>query len=142
MLGSGSLTGQELAALFRLHHMEPEFADLSAAVLMLTPENRPEDFLRIAALYRDEPAVWTKKETVKEPSLRLLPLPRAVTIREAMLSPQETVPVTEAVGRILGQPTISCPPAVPLAVSGERLSADLLPLFLRYGVTKVAVVRE
>ena len=103
MLGSGALSGEEVAALFRLYHMEPEFADLSAVVLMLTPENRPVDFLRIAALYRDEPAVWTKKETVKEPSLRLLPLPRVLTIREAMLSPQETVPVAEAVGRILAR---------------------------------------
>ena len=122
--------------------MEPEFADLSAVVLMLTPENRPEDFLRIASLYREEAALWTKKETAKEPSLCLLPLPRALTIREAMLSPQETVAVHKAVGRILGQPTVSCPPAIPLAVSGERLSAELLPLFLRYGVTEVSVVRE
>ena len=142
VLGSGALSGAEVATLFRSHQMEVEFADLSAVVLMLTPENRPEDFLRIASLYREEAALWTKKETAKEPSLRLLPLPRILTIREAMLSPQETVPVTEAVGRILGQPTVSCPPAVPLAVSGERLSAELLPLFLRYGVTEVAVVRE
>jgi len=42
--------------------MEPEFADLSAVVLMLTPENRPVDFLRIASLYREEAALWTKKE--------------------------------------------------------------------------------
>ena len=65
VLGSGALSGEEVAALFRAHQMEVEFADLSAVVLMLTPENRPEDFLRIASLYREEAALWTKKRDGK-----------------------------------------------------------------------------
>ena len=54
-----------------------------------------------------------------------LPVPERVTgIREAMLSPRETVPVEKAVGRVLADACVSCPPAVPVVIAGERVTAD------------------
>jgi arginine/lysine/ornithine decarboxylase len=70
-----------------------------------------------------------------------LPLPRQkMTIREAMLSPSEMIPVQQSVGRILAQETVSCPPAIPIAISGEEITGETLRLFLQYGIRSVSVV--
>ena len=52
------------------------------------------------------------------------------------------VPAERALGRVCGAPTVSCPPAIPIAVSGERIGEAALTLFRHYGVKQVDVVRE
>ena len=47
-----------------------------------------------------------------------------------------------ALGRICAMPTVSCPPAIPIVVSGEVIPAQALPLFARYGIGRVAVVKD
>ena len=42
-----TLTGLELAAFLRKHHMECEYADQDYVVLMITPDNSPEDWSRL-----------------------------------------------------------------------------------------------
>ena len=53
-----------------------------------------------------------------------------------------TVPAEESLGRVCGAPTVSCPPAVPVAVSGERIGAEALALFRYYGVKYVDVLKD
>ena len=79
------------------------------------------------------------------------PLPRAClplaqgeqvcSIREALFAPHEVISADQSLGRICGAPTVACPPAIPIAVSGERIGKDALALFAHYGVTTVDVLR-
>jgi arginine/lysine/ornithine decarboxylase len=131
--------GDELAALLRKRGIECEFADGEYLVLMATPENREEDFCRL------ERALW--ELPLREP-LAEEPLPRrererrcSERIRRGMLSPRETVSVRDAVGRICATPTVSCPPAVPIAVSGDVITKEDVALFLRYGIEEIDVIR-
>ena len=62
--------------------------------------------------------------------------------KEAVFAPHETLPVTACIGRVCGQPTVSCPPAIPIAVSGEVITEDLIPVFLAYGVRELSVVKK
>ena len=39
-------------------------------------------------------------------------------------------------------PTVSCPPAIPIAVSGEVITPAAVRLMQRYHVTEVSVLRE
>lgn len=64
-----------------------------------------------------------------------------MSIRQALLAPWEEVPLSQALGRICGAPTVSCPPAVPVVVSGERISRDALAVLARYGIHFLAVVK-
>ena len=64
-----------------------------------------------------------------------------MSVREALFAPRETVPAGESLGRICGAPTVSCPPAVPIAVSGERIGEAALALFRRHGVKTVDVLK-
>ena len=128
-------TGQILADRLRRHGVECEYADRDFLVLMATPENDPEDFRR----------VFRALEGVLAPPEARDPLPlakgeRVCSIREAALARRATVPAAESLGRICGLPTVGCPPAVPIVVSGERITAQAVELFARYGVEEVEVL--
>lgn len=130
-------SGLELAEKLRKMGMECEHADREFMVLMFTPDNDVTELKQLKDTLGEAPALPTK--------MRPLPLAkgeRALSIRQAILAPQEPVSVSEALGRICGTPTVSCPPAVPIAVSGEKISREAVELFEHYGMETVEVVKE
>lgn len=130
-------TGVSLSALLREKGMECEYADQEYLVLMLTPENRAEELKRLAEALG---------EVSDGPAMRkMLPQARGermLSVRQALFAPQEMVQAKCALGRICGAPTVSCPPAIPIVVSGERIGPEALELFRHYGVDHVSVVKE
>ncbi|MBO6010602.1 MAG: amino acid decarboxylase, partial [Oscillospiraceae bacterium] len=74
------------------------------------------------------------------------PLPgrpeRVMSPREAALSEAETVPAGESAGRVLAAAAISCPPAVPVVMCGERIDARAAECFEYYGVRECTVVKQ
>lgn len=70
-----------------------------------------------------------------------LPAPEiVVTVREALFAPREVLPIEDAVGRICVDPALSCPPAIPVVLPGERIRAAHLPLLRHYQKTRIAVM--
>ena len=135
------MTGSALAETLRQHRIEAEFADLQYLVLMFTPDNAERDLQRVEDCLSKAVMERTGKQS-ELPPLLLKPLQRVMPIREAIVSPHRRVPIECAVGKICGQPSVSCPPAIPIAVSGERLERAILPTFQAYGVTEISVVTE
>lgn len=132
------MTGSELGELLEKYNVVPEFCDAEYLVLMFTPDNAEEDFVRIEEALKNTHGCFDKPSA---PSLRLRPLEKVLTIREAVFAPHETVPVREAIGRVLGAPAVSCPPAVPIVVSGERITEELIPVFETYGIHYISTVK-
>ena len=130
--------GLEFADALRDGGIEPEFSDNEYTVLMLTPENTEADFNRLLELVSRTRV--SKSEEVKDFSIK--PHNREMTIRQAVFSPYESVLVENALGRICSSPTVSCPPAVPIVVSGERISEEDINLFKYYGVNTVSVIKK
>ena len=138
-------SGSALADLFRAHRVECEYADTRYLVLMFTPDNLPRDFARVEEAAREavahpgreqDPGVlpdglWTDLARQAKP---------ACTIRQAVFAPQERVPAREAVGRVCALPTVACPPAIPIAVSGEVIGPAAAALLEAYGVKTVSAV--
>ena len=130
------MTGGQLANRLRESGVECEYADLDFLVLMLTPENGAADIERIVY------AMGTNDTTyAPQPTLPLACGERVCSAREALFTPRETVPAAQSLGRVCGAPTVGCPPAIPIAVSGERIGPEALELFRRYGVEQVEVLR-
>ena len=48
----------------------------------------------------------------------------------------------QALGRVCALPTVACPPAIPIAVSGEAIGPAAVELFRLYGGEQVAVTTE
>ena len=130
-------TGEEMASVLRRYCVEPEFADDEYLVLMVSLENDMQDFERVLAAFsemRPRRPLWLLHYPLCKGKAVISP-------REAMLSAQTSIPVEKAVGRICAAHPVSCPPAVPIAVSGEVITEEVARLFLRYGIQTVSVIR-
>lgn len=141
------LSGTELAEKLRAAKIECEYADPRYLVLMFTPDNPPQDFERLsAAVLRiaEELAgpVTLPEETAGDFAELERGLHRRCTIRQAVFAPQEQLPAEQAVGRICAMPTVSCPPAIPIVVSGEQITPAAAAWMKRYHVEEVSVIRE
>lgn len=130
-------SGYELADKLRKNGAEPEFADPDDLVMMLTPENSDEDFEKIVSALGKAPETFCKPHILPK-----LTFERVCSIREALFSKQETVKLDEALGKICGTPTVACPPAIPVAVSGERISRTAIDLLRYYGAETIDIVRD
>ena len=129
-------TGTTLAQKLREHGAECEFADSEVLVLMLTPENTAEDFACLEAALGEN-----QKQARPWPQLPMAKGQQACSVREAMFAPHELIAAADALGRICGAPTVACPPAIPIAVSGEVITKEAITLFQHYGVDEVDVVK-
>ena len=128
--------GTRLASYLRDFDIEAEFSDLDYTVLMLTPENTEEDFDRLITALSSY-----KKGEKSRVNHCVTPHKRELSIRSAVLALSETLPVEKSVGRICAEPTVSCPPAVPIVISGERITAEDVEIFKYYGIDTVSVVK-
>lgn len=129
-------SGIELAEELRTHGIECEFADPNFLVLMLTPAITANDLQRVAEVLT---ALPRKKRIVDIPPQIGRP-ERVLSIREAILSPAEMIPVEQAMGRILAAPSVGCPPAVPIVICGERIDENAVTAFRYYGIASCSVI--
>lgn len=131
-------TGQEMADALRRNNMECEFCDPDHLVLMLAPELGEEGLHRLTQALLSLP----KKQAVALRPPAFSPPERVLSIRQAVMAPGETLPVEACLGRVLAGITVGCPPAVPILVSGERITMEAMACFRYYGITHVDVVRK
>ena len=144
------ISGTDLAEALRPHHIECEYADPRYVVLMFTPDNPPQDYQRLREAVED--VARSLPEMVPEPedlsgaftelARQMQAVPPRCTIRQAVFAPQERIPAGQALGRICAMPTVSCPPAIPIAVSGEAITPAALQLMQKYGVAEVSVLKN
>ena len=132
-------TGEELASRLRTGGVEIEFADGEYAVLMVTPENTDADFERLLEILSE---IERKAPIEACECLSLTRETRRMSIREAMLASAELIPTHLALGRISAAPAVSCPPAIPIVVSGEEISEASVRRLLQYGMQTVRVVKS
>ena len=130
--------GDALADFLRQNGVECEYADPDDLVLMVSPQNSPEDLEKVRTALA---AAGQGSEAPQTPPQMARPR-QAMGIRAALLAPAEEVPVAAAAGRVCAAPTVGCPPAVPVVVSGEEISPDAAAVFRYYGIETVRAVRE
>ena len=129
--------GTELSAALEDGGVYPEFCDSDYLVLMPSACTKACELERVfevlSALPRRD-ALMVEKITLDTPK-------RAMSIRAATLAPRERVAVDSALGRILADSTVACPPAVPILVSGEVINEDAIKAFKYYGYDEIQVVK-
>ena len=131
-------TGTEIAGPLERHGMYPEFYDPDHVVLMLTPYNDADELNRLETVLCGLPQ---RAPVTAVPPSAPHPVP-VLTPRQAILSESETLPIAQCLNRVSAAAAISCPPAIPLAVCGERIDRQVLDCFRYYGITHCAVVKE
>ena len=131
-------SGTALAEILVRQGLVPEFFDSDYLVLMLTPETGREGLDRLKRVLTQIP----QREALADNTPALQPAAQAMSIREAMLSCSEVIPVSKSLGRILAVPTVGCPPAVPIVACGERIDNHAIECFHYYGIRECCVVKE
>lgn len=130
-------TGNEFADILRKNGIEAEFSDPDYVVMMFTTETTDNSIDYLSK---------TLEKIEKREEMTLTPpsIPRGemkLSVREAMLSPCEKVDINASLGRVLADAGVGCPPAVPVAVCGEEITAEAIECFRYYGIDAINVVR-
>ena len=131
-------TGTELSEYLATQGIVCEFADPDAVVMMFSPTQAEFACRKLQA---------SLSRLKRKPPIRTAPPApsdhrQACSVREAMLSPSEELPVDRCIGRILASPSVGCPPAVPIAVCGEELTEADTEAFRYYGIRTCRVVKK
>lgn len=127
----------DFAKYFRDYGIEFEYADGDFVVFMFSPQNRDEDFGKIRSAFEN----LKIERTSKPENLELETAENTVSIRQAIFSESEETEIENALGRVCASPTVSCPPAVPIAVSGEKITEKHIKIFKKYNIDKILVVK-
>ena len=131
--------GTELADLLFEKGISCEFSDRDFVVMMLTPENGEEDFKKLSAALS---SLEKRNAITPSPLPKLKAGERKLTLRQSIFAKGEWIDISLAEGRICASPTVSCPPAVPVAVSGEVITKEAIEIFRTYGIDKIRVITE
>lgn len=137
---AAGMEGEELADELREYRIECEYADKYFVVLMITPQNDEKDFERLEKWAADIKDKRDTKKKIEPEKLILHKAERVMSIREAAFSPYMKIKVSDACGSICASQTIACPPAIPIAVCGERIDQNMINIFEEYGIQYVNVV--
>lgn len=129
-------TGEELASVLKNFKVEVEFSDQDFLVMMFTPEVRDLDYQRIQNAFQ---SIHPRKE-IAATAFDMDKPETCMSIRKAVFAPHKMVNLEDAVEKISGSPTVSCPPAVPIVISGERITKHHISLFQYYGIKKIECV--
>ena len=136
LLAGTGWDAQNFRKLLRKHKIMEEYLSDSGCVLLFSPFNREEDFKRTEALL-DEVLIQNQPFT----AFPIVPSEKVMSLREAFLSPKESVPVEKAEGRIAAQVKITCPPGIPLVMPGERLHKEIIKILKNSGIFVIGVVK-
>lgn len=128
-------TGNQLAEILRQNGMECEFSDPDYLVLMVSPQTQRYGLEKL----RSTLCSLTRKPPMTDSPPSFVPGKPCLRIREAMLSSCALISVEESEGRILAAASVGCPPAVPIAVCGERIDRHAIDCFRYYGIQSVIV---
>lgn len=130
--------GLILGGYLKKNNIEPEFISKYLIVFMLTPSNTKEEINRLVEVLVDFVKDYGGKPIdIDYPSL---PVPKKImSVREASLCPFEYVPLTEAKGRVAALGNTSCPPAIPIVMSGELVDEDSVKALEFYGYERLKV---
>lgn len=131
-------TAAEFYSKLKHSKIEPELCSDNTAVFMFTPQNNSLNYIKLKRFFSN----LEFKKPINNQPLGLNISQQKISIRSAVLGGSERVSALKAEGRILAAPTVSCPPAVPILISGELVTKQAIQLFKRYNIEKIDVVKD
>lgn len=138
--GKSGCNGNEVADLLRKNNVECEYSDENLIILLMSPKNTESDYTRLSLALEKALDGAHKYDIHDMPFLTVLPK-KELNIGEAVFMPCEELPVEQSKGRICASVQVPCPPAVPIAVSGEIINGECIEIYRRYGIKKVLVIK-
>ena len=130
--------GFQIAEILEKKGIFCEFFDPDFITFMFSSKTENEGIERL----EKELLALPKSEEILTPTPTVKPLNKAISSAKALFSKREKIEVEKAVGRVVADLTVNCPPAICIAVLGEEISAEAVDCFKYYGIDSVYVVKE
>ena len=128
--------GTDFSDILRKKNIECEFSDPDFVVLMLTQEMSDSDIERIKSALLS----ITKTDAILTTPPKLQKAEKMMSIRDAVMSISKNVDIKNSIGETLCDMTLSCPPAVPILISGEKINETAAYAFSYYGIENCNIV--
>ncbi|MDE7121046.1 MAG: aminotransferase class V-fold PLP-dependent enzyme, partial [Oscillospiraceae bacterium] len=138
------VNGLEFARILRENYqMECEYADKTCLVLLLSPMLTQQDFDQLTTVLLDDSDNPDSRESLRAQNPPALSgfAEFVCDLRTAALSDWEMLAPEQAEGRICATVQVPCPPAVPIVLSGERITKESLQLMRFYDLDRIAVMK-
>ncbi len=131
-------TGLEVKNYLEDRGVVVEYFDSDFIVLMFSPSLSLTEFKRVESVILSLP----KKPSILTNPPKIIQPKKAMEISQALFSAGELVRVENALGRVLQNGSVSCPPAVSPIVPGEIIDQNVLKVLSYYSIEKVYVVKN
>lgn len=122
------ITGRTAAEWMEQHHgVVAEMADDRFVVFITTAADTPADLDRLEQAIIDcaNRSVWEASAFPRESLVPPTPI-RVTSMRDALFSPTETIPLADAVDRVSAEILAPYPPGVPIIAPGEKITQKAL----------------
>ncbi|MBE6846381.1 MAG: aminotransferase class I/II-fold pyridoxal phosphate-dependent enzyme [Ruminococcus sp.] len=129
--------GLSLSQQLREKGIECEYADNYCIVLLFSPMNTPDEIEKAADILMS----CTPEKCTEGICFDFPVMDNVMSVRKAALSVYEEIPVEKSLGRICAAVNVPCPPAVPIAVSGEVINENCIKIFEKYSIFTVNVIK-
>ncbi len=133
------INGRALMEQLQKRQIECEFADNTYVVMLFSPYDNEDTFKKVRCALSD---IFSERKHIALEKLVFKLPEKVITVREATFLPSEEIPVELALDRVCASVNVPCPPAVPIVVSGEKISAECIDIMKRFGIKTVKVVRN
>ncbi len=130
-------TGNEIADLLMDCDIYPEFYDSDYIVLMPSPYNTKEDFIRLEICLCE----IERKKAILISFPKLECAQKVMNVRQALFAPSMKVDISKSLGQICSSVIVSCPPAILPVIPGEIISESAIEVMKYYGIESVRVVK-
>ncbi len=131
-------TGTQLADTLQNHHIYVEFADPDFAVMMPSPMQSAADLQHVTDVLCSIPR---QSPVTEQPPQFPHEHHQVMPLSEILYAPTEILPVEDCLNRICAEFSVSCPPAVPIVLCGERITADAIRCMQYYSITQCSVIQ-
>lgn len=128
--------GTDLSIQLRKYNIECEYYDKGVLVFMFSTENVESDFNKIEKAFENItllPPIYS--ENFDAPK-------KVISIRNAFLSPYISANPDNSLNQVCASPCVSCPPAIPIVVSGELITQNVVDLLKFYNYEKINIIKS
>lgn len=118
--------------------IEPEMIENDYSVFMFSTNNTNKDLKTLKKALLTLP----KKTKIEKQRLNFVKTKQVLSIRTACLKDSREILVDNAEGSICSQSIVTCPPAIPIIISGELVTKEIIELLKYYEVKTIQVIKN
>ncbi len=135
------LSGAKAGEFLRQNRVESEYTGIGGVILIPSPFNTQKDFEQLQSALSKLPGILEKsKKLVFAKVPRELPQV-IMSPRQALTAEKMIIPSAKSAGRTAGYVICPCPPAIPIVMPGEMITAEAADLLTEYGILNINVVK-